>query len=78
MDHLDQISVQGYSIDDGEHDNGVHCVAIPIFDFSKSVVAAIIISGLSERLSPIRKSQTLIDWIQESGVEVSRKMGHSG
>jgi IclR family KDG regulon transcriptional repressor len=53
MDHLDQISVQGYSVDDGEHGNGVYCVAVPILDFSESVVATISINGPSERLSPM-------------------------
>ncbi len=77
MDHLAQIRGQGYSIDDGEHENGVYCVAVPIFDFSGSVVAAISISGPSERLAPIGQSQTLIDWIQETGAEISKKMGHS-
>lgn len=77
MDHLDQIRGQGYSIDDGEHENGVYCIAVPIFDFSGSAVAAISISGPSERLAPIGQSQTLINWIQDTGVAISKKMGHS-
>lgn len=77
MDHLDQIKGQGYSIDDGEHEKGVWCVAAPIFDYSGSVVAAISISGPSERLAPISQRKTLIDWIQDAGAEISKKMGHS-
>ncbi len=77
IDHLDQIRDQGYAIDDEEHENGVHCVAVPIFDFSGSVVAAISISGPSERLAPISQSQTLLDRIQKAGVEISKKMGYS-
>ncbi len=77
IDHLDQIRDQGYAIDDEEHENGVHCVAVPIFDFSGSVVAAISISGPSERLAPIGQSQTLLDWIREAGAEISKKMGYS-
>jgi IclR family KDG regulon transcriptional repressor len=78
MDHLDQISVQGYSIDGGEHGNGVYCVAVPLLDFSESVVATISINGPSETLSPVSQIYTLIDWIQEAEVGISWKMGHSG
>ena len=77
MDHLDQIRGQGYSIDDEEHENGVCCIAVPIFGFSGSLVAAISISGPSERLAPIGQNQTLIDWIKEAGAEISKKMGYS-
>lgn len=77
IDHLVQIRDQGFSIDDGEHENGVRCVAAPIFDFTGNVVAAISLSGPSERLDPIAQNQKLIEWIREAGAEISKKMGYS-
>jgi DNA-binding IclR family transcriptional regulator len=77
IDHLVHISDQGFSIDDGEHENGVRCVAAPIFDFTGNVVAAISLSGPSERLDPIAQNQKLIEWIREAGAEISKKMGYS-
>lgn len=77
MKHLVQIRSQGFSKDDGEHENDVRCLAVQIYDFSGSVVAAISISGPSERLSSIDQDHKLIGWIQQTGKEISKNMGYS-
>jgi DNA-binding IclR family transcriptional regulator len=46
---LQSIRKSGYSIDDMEHEHGIKCVGVPIFDANGIVVAAISASGPSLR-----------------------------
>lgn len=49
MQQFEEIRQNGYAIDNMEHEFGVKCVAIPLFDHTKQVCAAISISGPSPR-----------------------------
>ncbi len=48
--HLEQTARQGYAFDDEEHNYGVRCLAVPVFDFRNKLVAAIGISGPAGRM----------------------------
>ncbi len=41
---------RGYSKDSAEHEDNVHCVAMPIYDYRGRVVAAASVTGFSEKL----------------------------
>ena len=41
---LAQIREQGYALDDEEHEEGVHCIGAPIFDYTGTVIAALSVS----------------------------------
>ncbi len=47
---LEKIRQQGYAIDSGEQEEGVRCIAVPVYDPVGKVVAAMGISGPSSRL----------------------------
>lgn len=49
--HLEQVRSQGYAVDDEEYMHGVRCIAVPVYDFRDKCVAAIGISGPSNRIS---------------------------
>ena len=51
LEELDKIRQDGYSIDDGENEAGIKCIAYPIFNKSGKVAASISITGPSFRLS---------------------------
>ena len=48
---LEKICSQGYGIDDEEYDQGVRCIAVPVFDFRNKIVGSIGISGPAARVS---------------------------
>jgi IclR family KDG regulon transcriptional repressor len=52
--HLDEIRVQGYALDDEEHQEGVRCMAAPVYDYMGAAVAAIGISGPCVRVTDDR------------------------
>ncbi len=78
MAQLEEIRNRGYGFDEGEHEAEVRCVAVPIFDMSGQLVAAISVSGPSSRLSPIRDNQQLIERAVRSAQSISAKLGYRG
>jgi IclR family KDG regulon transcriptional repressor len=52
--HLDDIRAQGYALDDEEHQEGVRCMAAPVYDYMGAAVAAIGISGPTVRVTDDR------------------------
>ena len=53
-----RIRQRGYAIDDMEHEFGIKCVAMPIFDRNRNVYAAISISGLAHHFT----SEHIAEW----------------
>jgi len=50
MDELDLTRARGYSIDAEEKNLGMRCIAAPVFDMNKEVVAGISVSGPTSRI----------------------------
>ena len=42
---------RGYALDDMEHEFGIKCIAMPVFDRTKNVHAAISISGMANHFT---------------------------
>lgn len=72
---LEQSRQRGYAIDREESFSGTYCVGAPIFDQTKTVNAAISISGGSELLDPDKFSDYTDQLIQTS-LEISHFFGH--
>ena len=47
---LDDIQNRGYSIDNEERNLGMRCIAAPVFDFNREVIAGISVSGPTSRV----------------------------
>jgi len=77
MDHLAQVRRQGYSLDHGEHEDEVRCVAAPVFDLTGKAIAAISISGPSVRLDPLEENQDLIEQAKRTALNISIQLGYS-
>lgn len=51
IEELNRIRVQGYALDDEECELGARCIAAPIYDYTKQVVACISVSGPVSRMT---------------------------
>lgn len=71
--HLEQTRRQGYAVDDEEFDYGVRCIAAPVYDFSGKMIAAIGISGPSNRMS-LERIPDLALRVVEAGQAVSNRL----
>lgn len=60
--NLEEIRLNGYAVDDMEHEFGIRCVAIPVFSSDRQVMAAVSVSGPSLRFdhTTIAKDAQLI------------------
>jgi len=67
---------QGFALDNEENEPGIRCVGAPVLDYSGKAIAAISISGPSERISLERAAQ-LGPLLWESTRRVSRRWGYS-
>jgi DNA-binding IclR family transcriptional regulator len=73
---LRTISSRGYALDDAEREEGVRCVAAPIFNATGLVVAAVSISGPSLRLSLSKLDELAIQVVQTAQA-ISASLGSS-
>jgi DNA-binding IclR family transcriptional regulator len=72
-DELEQIRRLGYAVDDEEYDQGVRCIAAPIFDFREKVVGAVGISGPAARVS-LEKIDRLSRQVLQSAGQLSERL----
>jgi IclR family acetate operon transcriptional repressor len=74
---LEAVRARGFSFDNEENEVGVRCVGAPVFDFTGSVIAAISLSGPTDRMD--RKRSTEIGpVVRDAARQISRRMGYAG
>jgi len=72
--HLATVQSYGYAIDDEETVEGVRCIAAPIYDHRKQVIAAIGISGPSTRVN-IERLPKLTYLVMNIADQISTALG---
>ena len=79
MKKIQKVRKQGYATDFGELNDGVHCIAAPVYNYRNKVVAALSVSGPAVRLTK-EKTRALKPRVLEASVEISEKFGfiHEG
>jgi DNA-binding IclR family transcriptional regulator len=72
---LQQIKRDGYALDFSERDDGVTCVAAPIFNHEGRVQAAISVSGPEHRMIQARIEQEILPAVRKAAQGISGKLG---
>jgi DNA-binding IclR family transcriptional regulator len=70
---LKVIKQKGYAIDNEEINEGVKCIAVPIFDYTGSSIGAISISGPTFRM---KNTEEKADKLMDTAKKISRQLGH--
>lgn len=76
LDDLAQVRLNGFSIDDQEHEAEVVCVAAPIFNMDGQAVAALSVSGPNIRMDPVRENKEVIQKVIGTVSKISRQLGY--
>lgn len=74
IEHLKQVRNQGYALDQEEHEEGIRCVAAPIFNYMDEVVGAVSISSPTIVLTP-DKVKELSREVIDCAEKISERMG---
>jgi len=70
---LKKVYVRGYAIDDAEMDTNLTCLAAPIYDSERRIIAAV---SISKRQGPVRPKRLMahLESLQDAVVEVGRRL----
>lgn len=72
---IKQVRSKGWSIDNEEHEAGVRCLAAPIFDYRRMVVAAVSITGPASIFRQENDEATGL-LIRETALKISNRLGY--
>lgn len=72
---LERIRVDGYALDNEENEEGVRCVAAPIFQADGTISAAVSVSAPSGRF-PLSRTDELGALVREAGLAISVRLGY--
>ncbi|ART70754.1 hypothetical protein BTO20_21410 [Mycobacterium dioxanotrophicus] len=75
-DHLAIVRKQGYAYDDLENEDGIRCVAAPVFNHTGAVAAAVSVSGPAEAVWNKREAYT--DLVVDGARRISAQLGYRG
>lgn len=76
LKHLQEVRERGYAIDDEEFEEGVRCVAVPVKDYTRRVVAGISIQAPVFRLTEERIEEEILPVLREAGIKASQRLGY--
>ena len=74
LEEIEKVKKQHYAVDRGEREEGVVCVAAPVYNSAKKKVAAISVSGPTSRIRDKELAQ-IIDLLQNSARNLSSLLG---
>lgn len=77
VSELEEVRRQGYATDWGEQEDGVGCIAGPIYDYTGRVVAAVSISGPWIRVNP-SNLPNLVPLVIDACQQLSSALGYGG
>ena len=69
------VSAIGWAVDNVEHEEGIRCIASPIFDYREKVVAAVSIAGPVTAVLYKNDNETG-KLVQETALKISKRMGY--
>ncbi|HHY42106.1 MAG TPA: IclR family transcriptional regulator [Thermoanaerobacterales bacterium] len=77
MEHLKKIRELGFAVDDEENEEGIRCVAAPIFDYTGKVIGAISVSGPTVTVTQ-EKIKEISESVVDCAKKISQRMGWKG
>ncbi|WP_214879292.1 MULTISPECIES: IclR family transcriptional regulator [unclassified Exiguobacterium] len=76
-DEITKVKNQKYALDNIENEEGIRCIAAPIYNFKGEIVASFSVSGPSNRITMEVINSTLITEMKKTSLEISRNLGYT-
>jgi IclR family transcriptional regulator, KDG regulon repressor len=77
IEQLATVTSAGYAVDYGEYMEDVCSVAVPIRDYTRSVVGSLAVAGPAYRIPTERVANEIAPVILEAGQDLSRRLGYN-
>lgn len=75
LEEIKRARVTGFAVDNEEHEEGIMCVAAPIYDYRGQIIAAISAGG-RDRVLMEDPEQKGIKAIKQTALEISKRLGY--
>jgi IclR family KDG regulon transcriptional repressor len=75
MDELAEVRRRGWAEDNQEHEEGIRCIAAPVYDYRNKIIAAVSTSGLKTIITPERNEE-IAGYVMEAALNISKRMGY--
>jgi DNA-binding IclR family transcriptional regulator len=75
LNEVRKVREHGYAIDNLENEPGVRCVAAPIYDYRKKIIASISLSGISSAITLDTIENNYKHLVMETTEKISRELG---
>ncbi len=73
---LEAVRNQGYAVDDAEHEKNIRCIAVPIFDETGKIEAAISAAGTVIDIPDEEAIRKIVDQLKEIRNRIRKEMGY--
>jgi DNA-binding IclR family transcriptional regulator len=77
-EQMKMIGESGYAVERGEFVEDVHAVAVPVRDYTRSLVGTLAVVGPAHRLSDDVVNQEISPVLLRAGTELSKRLGFPG
>lgn len=77
LEQLKEVASRGYAVDNGEYLTDVRTVAVPIKDYTRTVVGSLAVSGPTYRIPSQRIEQEIVPLGTKAGRELSSRLGYN-
>ncbi|NHM33718.1 IclR family transcriptional regulator [Neobacillus terrae] len=74
LQQLECFANQGYSIDDEENEEGLYCLAAPVFGVENTIQAAISVAGPKERM--LKQKEMIVEKLLDTASKISCSIGY--
>jgi DNA-binding IclR family transcriptional regulator len=74
---LEAVAKNGFAVDSGEYLDEVSSIAVPIRDYTRSVVGSLSVSGPAYRIPDLRVTSEIAPLILDAGRELSHRLGYN-
>jgi len=73
---LENVKIKGYAIDDEEFAIGIGCMAVPVFDYTNEIIAAIGITGHISAYKNQNELKTILASMKQTAAKISGELGY--
>lgn len=75
LGEIKQARILGYAVDNEEHEEGIFCMAVPIYDYRGKIIAALSTAGKSKTFIEQPKEEDIM-LVKKTAAEISGRLGY--